>query len=310
VVITLRVGDEAAFTVNARAHSGWLPGSTAIVRRTPMQLPATYATGADAAAADLPRRLVTAARNPGAVITIDVDAAADARPTVVLYAADPARPADDRLRAELEAADRVVCEDPAARRLADPPPSGAGHRTLVLATQELPGRTVLDALADPDGNVETVGLSAELAAAAASPSRAPLIIAGQRPAQALRKAPTDHRLVVHAPAAEVPALLELAGQLRPDSVVVLTQQYAPPIRVRAGECVELPTADITYCCFAPSAAGDRDLDPAVAAAIRALLDDGVPTRTAARALAELTGIGRRAAYDCVLRLAPDELPGT
>jgi hypothetical protein len=306
VTITLQVANQAAYSVHARAHSGWLPGSTAVVRRSPMELPDTYATCAGAAAADLPRPLVAAAHSPDAVITIDVAAAADARPIVVLYAADPARPADDRLRAEIAAAHRIVCEDPVARRLADPPASGAGPRMLVLATRELPGATVLDTLADTDTGVETVGLPAQLAAAAASPSRAPLTIATERPAQALRKASPQHRLLVRAPAADVPTLVELAGDLRPDSVVVLTQQFAPPIRLRAGERVSLPTADVTYCCFAPSPARDQHLDPAVANAIRALLDDGVPTRAAARALAELTGIGRRAAYDRVLDLAAAE----
>lgn len=308
VTITLHVADQPAYQLRAHAHSGWLPRGTAVFRRSPMQLPDTYATGADAAAADLPRPLVAAMQRPDASLDVHVEAAQAARPTVVLLAADPTRPADDRLRAEIAAADRIVCEDPAARRLVDPPPSGHGPRTLVVSTRELPGGSVLGALADSNGDVETVGLTPQLAAAAASPSRAPLTIAAGRPAPALRSAPAQHRLLLRCAAADVPSLLELAGQLRPDSVVTLTQQFAAPIRVRAGERPELPSEDVTYCCFAPSPGTDEQIDPAVDAAVRGLLDDGVATRTAARALAGLAGISRRAAYERVLRMGPAQ-PG-
>lgn len=306
VQLTVRVADQPPFAIRARAHSGWLPGSTAIFRRSPMQLPDTYATCADAAAADFPRALAEAARSADAVVTVDVEPAPAEHHTVVLFAADPTRPNDERLRAEFAAADRVVCEDPGARQLADPPPAGDGHRTLVVATRELPGTTVLAALADLNCKVEVVGLPAQLAAAAASPSRAPLVIGAGRPASALRSARAQHRLLLRCTAAEVRALLELAGELRPDSIVALTQQYAPPLRVRAGDPAELPTEDVTYCCFAPAPdAGERAIDnadPAVTAAIRGLLADGVTTRTAASALAELTGMSRRAAYERVLQL--------
>jgi hypothetical protein len=150
--------------------------------------------------------------------------------------------------------------------------------------------------------VETIGLPAQVAAAAASPSRAPLTIATGRPTQALRSAPATHRLLLRCAAADARTLVELAGQLRPNSIVVLTQQFVPPIRVIAGQLPALPTEDVTYCCFAPSPGLSDDVDPTLLAVIRGLLDDGVATRAAARALAELAGINRRDAYERVLKM--------
>jgi hypothetical protein len=301
LAITVRAAGHTQ-TLRARGNSSWSPGDTAIVRRSPMQLAGTFAVCADAAAADLPRELVAALRSPQTVVEIDVTPAQSTQPTIVLFAADASRPTDVRLLAELAAADRIVFEDAAARLLADPPPSGTGSRMLVLATRELPGATVLSELADRDTEVETVGLPTQLAAAVASPSRAPLTIAADRPERVLRSAPADLRVLVRADPDELPALLRLAGELRPDSLIVMTQQYAAPLRVPAGTAPTLPAKDVVYCCFAPAPRTD-ELDPAVRAAIRTLLTDGVSTRTAARTLAELTGLSRREAYDRVLEMS-------
>lgn len=302
VTVTVRVGEGPPHVLNARANSAWLAGSTAVFRRSPLQLPDTYATCADTAAAELPRTLIAAARSADTTVTVDIEPALEAQPTLVLFAAEPSRRDDERLRAEATAARRIVVEDPEARKLVDLPTAGEATRTLVLATRELPGATVRDELADPGTRVETIGLPPQLAAAAASPSRAPLTIATDRPAQALRSAPARNRVLLRCPAADAGALVELAGQLRPNSMVVLTQQFVPPIRVLAGQHPSLPTQDVTYCCFAPSPDRPDDIDPKLLAAIRGLLDDGVATRAAARALAELAGISRRDAYDRVLKM--------
>jgi hypothetical protein len=301
LAITVRAGGHTHI-VRARGNSSWSPGATAIVRRSPMQLPGSFAVDADAAAADLPRELVTALRSAQTVVEVDVTPAESGRPTLVLFAADASRPTDDRLRAELAAADRVLVEDPTARVLADFPPPGTGPRALVLATRELPGASVLAELADLGTDVETAGLPAQLAAAAASPSRAPLTIASGRPERALRWTPTGQRVLLRAEPGDLPALLELAGEVRPDSVVVLAQQFTAPVRVPSGAAATVPVQDAVYCCFAPAPAAAA-LDPAVQAAIRGLLADGVSTRTAARTLAQLTGLSRREAYVRVLAMS-------
>ncbi|HEU5265600.1 MAG TPA: hypothetical protein VFU35_02825, partial [Jatrophihabitans sp.] len=60
---------------------------------------------------------------------------------------------------------------------------------------------------------------------------------------------------------------------------------------------EFAGAGRLFVCLGP---GGDELDPAVQTAVDQLLADGVSTRSAARALAALTGWPQRRAYDTVL----------
>jgi hypothetical protein len=80
---------------------------------------------------------------------------------------------------------------------------------------------------------------------------------------------------------------------------VIAQGSAAPVLVGTDVPVDVWGAEPVHVCFGPSPAAS-DLDPRVRAAVDALLHEDVPTRVAARALAELTGWSRRAAYDYLL----------
>lgn len=298
VRIAIRAGGHE-FELDARADSGWAPSGSAVVRRSPLRLPGTLATHASAAAADLPRDLVEALRDPATEVEVTVEPVAGP-PCAVLCATGIA---DRQLQAELAAADLIVAEDEAAARLVGERVA-AGEvtvdgRVLVLAATELPGRTVADTLRHAD--VETVGLSPPLAAAAASPSRAPVLLvpAGADPKNALRTAPAATRLVVRAPAADIGRLVNLALEARGEPGAVVVQPFAPPLRITAGVDPALPGKDDAYVCF-DAATGAAALDPRIRAAVTGLLADGVPTKAAASALAALTGWDRRRAYAAVL----------
>lgn len=297
VRITIAAAGES-FALEADANSSWDPSGTAVIRRSPLRLPGTFATNASAASSELPRALVEALRTPQATVQVTVEPVHETEPTVVLCALGQ-HPAP-YLTAEQGAADAVVCEDAAARRLVEPRGDpGLARRVLVVATADLPGRSVLDRLAS--SAVETAGLPARLAAAAAAPRRGPLVLAPDDadPRTLLRLTPAGHRLVLRTMPVRLPALLALAGDLRGEVMAVLAQEYAPPIRVTADTVPGLARDEPVYCCLFSS--GDDELDPAVRAAITGLLADGVPTKTAAKALAELTGWSRGRAYDAVLQ---------
>lgn len=293
VRIRIAAGGERV-SLDAVANPNWEPGGAAVIRRSALRLPGTFATEAGAAAADLPRELVAALQDPDALITVDVVAVPDAEPTVVLVAADATMAGPDaRLAAELQRADRVEPQDAAARRLA-PPRSGDGPRRLVVATAGLPVNT------DPAATrIETVGLPATLAAAAAA-GPGPLTVApgGADVRDALRRTPADHRLVLTVPAARLSEVLALAGQLRGRAAGVAVQEFGRPVRF-AGAPPELASRADVAVCLAPAPAGEA-IDPAVRAAVDELVRAGTPTRTVARALAALTGWDRRRAYDAVL----------
>lgn len=304
VRIRISAGGET-FTLHGSANSSWDPAGPAVIRRSPLRLPGTLATDADAAASGLPRPLVAALRSPDALVEVTVEPAAATTATVVLFAADPARPADARLRAELAAADIVHTEDAGARTIVAGRASEAAHgpqRVLVVATRDLPGRSALAELST--STIETVGLPARLAAAAASPSRGPLVLAPDDAdaRDLLRTTPAGHRLVLTTEADRLPALLDLASELRGSTGAVLAQQHARPLRVVGDHLPELPSRDTVHVCFAASA-GPTVIDPPVRAAISHLLEDGVATRTAARVLADLSGLTRRQAYDAVVRMS-------
>ena len=299
VRVTISVGGHS-FALTALANSAWDPSGPAVIRRSPLRLPGTLATRASAAAADLPRDLATALREPSTEVVVELEPISGEEPTVVLFALDPAAPDDPRLAPELAAADLVVAEDERAatllgERVAHGPVAVTG-RVLVVAARDLPGATVVDALADADVAIETVGLTSAQAAAAASPSRGPVLIARAEP-ELLRSAPTGTRLVLATPADRVPALLRAAAEIRGVSRGVVVEEFAPPRRVDAH--TELSGRDLVHVCLDATARPDA-VDPSVHAAISGLLADGVATKTAAKALAALTGWERRRAYASVL----------
>jgi hypothetical protein len=299
VRVTVRAG-EHQFTLTARGNSSWGPGGPLVIRRSPVRLAGTFATHATAAANDLPRELVGALQDPHAEISLDIEPL-PGRLCAVLFAADPTDRGDDpRLRAEVAAADQVIAEDAAAAALVGEPvanePRPVTGRTLVVATHDLPGRTVIADLSSVD--VETVGLAPALAAAAAFPARGPLVLTPENPAAALRDARRGTRVVVEVAVDQVMAVLRRAGQEAGVEQAVLVQGSAPPVRVATDVPVELWGGEPVQICF--GAGGDGGLDPRVRAAVDALVEEQVPTRAAARVLAELTGWPRRTAYEYLL----------
>jgi hypothetical protein len=302
VRIAISVAGET-FELHALANSSWDPSGPAVIRRSPLRLPGTLATQADAASSDLPRALVLALQSPDTIVEVTIEPESTARDTVVLFAADPSRGTDPRLAAEIDAADTIVAEDDAARRLIPPRP-GASGRLLVVATRDLPGASVhahLDAAA-----IETVGLPARLAAAAASPSRGPLTLApdGADARELMRSTPAGHRLVLATEPDRLLAVLSLALDLRGTASATLAQDYAPPLRVLDGRIPELSSHQTVHVCL-DAATESSALDPAVRAALKQLLADGVPTKTVAKVLTDLTGRPRREAYDAILHMGTE-----
>ena len=294
VRIRISAGD-ARFSLDADANSSWDPTGPVVVRRSPLRRPGTFATGATASSADLPRELVLALQDPDALVTVDVVALPAERATVVLAYVDPAAAQlPSSVLAERHGADTIVAQDDAARRLA-PPHRGTGRRTLVLATADLPRAPA------GSGAVEVVGLNSRLAVAAASPSAGPVVFAdAERDVRAaLRDTPAAARLVVVVPARAVDDVLAQARAVRGSSACVVAQEFVHPLRVEDGGRPDLPTSTDVAICFDAGEPG-HTLDPTVRAAVDALVADGVPTRTAAKALAALTGWDRRRAYDEVV----------
>ena len=288
------------FSLEATANPSWDPSGPAVVRRSPLRLPGTFATDATASSADLPRALVAALQDPDALVTVDVVPVPDDRETVVLAYVDPASALPLSVRAERDRADTVVFQDAGARALAGPRPdddprNAGGPRTLVIATAALPVNP------RPGAAIEVIGLGARLAAAAASPTPGPLVLAGPDDdvRALLRSTPATYRLVLGCEASRLPELLAQALEIRGSGSGVLTQQYAPPMRFTDATAPDLPSRDAVFVCL-DAARPDDAIDPAVRSAIDALLADGVSTRTAARALTALTGRDRRNAYDTVV----------
>jgi hypothetical protein len=306
VRITIRAGGEE-FALEARANSAWDPTGPAVIRRSPFRRPGTLATHATAAAADLPRSLVAALQAPAGPVEVTVEPIRG-RPCAVLVALHDGGSNPAQLRAELAAADLIVAEDDeAARMLGERTSAGpvpVEGRVLVLAVRDLPGRSVLAALGNVD--VETIGLPPALSAAAASPSRGPLLIAppGADPRELLRDTPAGTRLVLRTDADRLPALLALADDIRGPRAVTVVQPYAAPLRVDPGTRPSLPSKDPVVVCF-DADDGEAALDPRIRAALDGLLADNVATKTVANALAALTGWDRRRAYDLVVARRAD-----
>lgn len=331
VGIVLTTGAESA-ELTAVANPGWHPGETAVVRRSSSRLPATLATDADLAAADLPRELVAGLSDPDTRLDVTVEARArhaDGRAGLVLLWADATGGTDGRLAAELAAADLVVAEDAAARELALQ--AGVAHgaralrwtdsaavsqvsageldRILVLSTADLPGATVPELLSRPDlVRTEVAGLPAPLAAAAASARRSPVHLAGRLQARhargALRRVPATAALVFSAPVQQLPELFELISATREitTGVLLLRPGVDPWTRWAPIRTHELAGAGPEVVCCLDGSAGEPGLDEVVAALTRRLAADGVPTKTLAAAVAAVQGWPRGRAYDAVTRL--------
>lgn len=329
VRLELTAGNHSAI-VHAVGNPRWRPGGPAIVRRSDVRLPNTFATQADLAAADLPRELVAALADPATAVELTVTR----RPRpggmaglVLLWG--PASP--DRLEVEADAATLVVSEDTGADRLlaalevrAVHAGDGAlesrvaatldqGGRVLVVATDDEPGRTVVEHLGRGDTVVEVAGLPGPLAVAAATGSRAPLVLAtsrGQDAVRALRGTPAGHRLVVRTPATGLDRLARAVTEHRGQGsgMVVARLPYElheRPVRLASSS---LPASGELLCCVEPGT-GAAGLGPAELRLAATLLADGVSTRTVARAVAELAGLPRREAYAAVLDLAHHRPPG-
>ena len=297
--------------VHAIGNPLWVPGGPAIVRRSDVRLPDTIATDADLAAADLPRDLVAALTDPATTVSLTISAALAARAGLVLLWAPASH---DRLTVEAAAVTLVVSEDGGTDRLlaardirtgrADAVGAvlDGGGRVLVVSTDDVPGWSVVEHLGRADTMVEVTGLPGSLAVAAAAASRAPVVtVPGRGDAgRALRSAPADHRLVIRTPAATLDKLARAVEQHRGGAgIVVARAPYERPVRL--GPTVNLGGSDL-WCCIEPGE-GSAGLGPVEVRLVEALLADGVPTRTAARAVAELAGMARRDAYAAVLDLA-------
>ncbi|MBE7188104.1 DUF371 domain-containing protein [Jatrophihabitans endophyticus] len=293
VRIRITAGGRSA-TLHATATSSWDPAGPIVVRRGPLRLPGTFATDADLAAADLPRDLVAALQDPDALVTVDVVAVPAETPTVVLFAADPSRPDDPRLRAELDAADTVEAQDAGARSLVEQRQAD-GPRRLVVATADLP-RPPDDAAA-----VEVVGLPPQLAVIAAAGAGDYLVTTTGDVRRALRRTPAGGRVATVTTPTALPDLLALADEVRGSSRCTTAQPFGPIRCADVEHPPQLVGRDPVFVCFA-SADRPDGLDPDVRSAIAGLLADGVPSKTAAAALAALSGMPRRAAYDAVLAL--------
>lgn len=302
VRIRISAGGHSA-TVTAVANSSWDPSGPIVVRRSPLRLPGTFATGADAAASDLPRDLVTALQDPDALVTVDVVAVPGDAPTVVLFAADPSQPDDPRLRAEYDAADTVERQDAGARALVAAK-QGAGDRLLVVATEDLPRPPV-----EGSDAIEVIGLPTQLAVTAACHGGGYTVVQANQLVDVLRRGTAGIRVATETTPDGLPDLLRLAQQLRGSSRCVVAQQFGPMQRADADTVPELFGRDPVFVCFA-AFSDAAALDPAVRSTVHGLLLAGVPSKTAAAALARLTGMPRREAYDAVLRLRDEPDPTT
>lgn len=278
------------FSLDAVANPNWQPDGPVVIRRGPLRLPGTFATDATAAASDLPRDLVTALADPDTLVTLDVQPLPSG-PVIVLCAADPnAAGPSAALQAELDRADEVVVEDAAARRLAGPPRGEPGGRTVVVACDHLPrSRT--------GTQVDVVGLAPLVAVAAACGGDSPVTVTDD-PSE-LRRVPVGHRLTLMVIRRQLPELLRRAERDRGVSVATVMQQHGRPLLATSDALPDLAGADEVAVCLHPATESDA-LDPAVHVAVSALLADGVPTKTTAKALAALTGWERRRAYDAVV----------
>ncbi|MGW0516735.1 DUF371 domain-containing protein [Crossiella sp. NPDC003009] len=305
VQLRISAGGHSA-TVRAVGNPNWVPGGPAVIRRSHLRLPGTLATDADLSAADLPRDLTARLTDPATEVLVEVSAVDDPGTVVLCHATGPS----PRLSAELAAADMVFAEDSGARSLlarmtaaapARAVTAGVTGRILVLATEDLPGRTARHLLGGP---TEVIGLPPGLAAAAASPSAAPLhlTVLSRKPADTLRAAPLDAKVVIRVAADTAAKVLAAARDRGTRTLAVATEPYAESERPRWGELdtLPLPARGEFWLCLDP--VFSQGLDPLLHKLITGLLAQGVPAKSLAQTLAELPGFTRRTAYDAVQQL--------
>lgn len=317
VRITLRAAGHSV-EIDAVANPDWRPGGSAVIRRSATRRPDTLATDADLGAADLPRTL--AVTDPGVKIELLVHGhakRADGRVGLVLLWTPPQAPASARLIAEARAADVIVAEDDAARdvlaaagvsSVRELIRAGEVNRALVVATAGLPGGSVAELLAAPgEVAVEVAGLPVALVAAAASPRRGPVHLAGRvRAADAgklLRSAPAHSHLVLTTDARQLPDLLERAAADRgtETAAVAVPEEGGRVVWGPIGELAWDRTGGELVCCLdaAEPAVG---ADEQITRLATALLEQGVPARSVALAVAQLPDWSRRRAYDVVTKI--------
>lgn len=320
VVITVSAGGHTV-RVRALANSAWRPGGAAVVRRSADRLPGTLATDADLAAADLPRAMVAALSTPDTEVNVVVCRDDDrAQPRLVLYRAGQGE--DTRLAAECVAAHAVLAEDGPARQVvtahgATPTDAATaadvlaqGGRVLAVSTVEMATRPVRAMLAERPV-VEVLGMPPELAVAAVSPHRAPVLVAtgyARREVVELASAHGFATVVFRCPARELPRCLDAVHSAtgRTTGAVV---GAAPAVAERPvwGPLPEVREPDGSgdvLCAVDPVGQEGAEATAGIvpAALITALAEQGVSARTIAHAMGTQPGWSKRQAYDLVLKV--------
>ena len=290
--LTLLIGSDE-ISLEAMGNSSWQSSSSAVVRRSAVRRPDTYATDATLAAADLPRPFAALLADPAAAVEVVV-ARLESEPWLVRFRLSPTN--HSRLRVEAAAADQVIAEDVESRavlaELGIAPGGSDSGRTLVVAAGPLVAE---GARAD-----EVIGYPAELAVVAASGFAGPVVLAGDgSPAEiALLAAGNPTAAVVFRAAVGLAA--KAIGQLnRPGSEVVWVTTSDPE---RPGSGADLPERGEVIVFVGPPAGATAGAPVDPAAFVRELLAQDVTPRTVALALASLPGWSRRSAYDFVLSL--------
>lgn len=292
--ITMTVGTDA-ISLDAVGNSAWRPGRSAVVRRSPLRRPDTFATDATLAAADLPRDFAAALADPATRLEVAVSARPSV-PWLVRFRLSPSN--EGRLVAEAAAADVIRAEDTEARaRLSELgiALTGAADSGRVLSVSSGPaGRLPLPA-AD-----EVIGWPAEFAVLAAQPDAAPVVFVPPGAEVAVLAAANPQAAVVfRGPAERLNRTVATIG--RPAADVVLVALSDPERPWRGGQSeLDGPDRGELICLVGaqPGPASAAPVDPA--AFVTGLLSAGVSSRTVALALAGLPGWSRRAAYDFVL----------
>jgi hypothetical protein len=320
VRITISVGEHSA-VVRALANSRWRAGGGAVVRRSSERLPNTLATDADRASAELPRPLIAALTDPTAAVEIIVaqDTRTDQR--LVRYRAGPGR--DDRLAAECLAGDAIVAEDAAARSLLAAYGAACvsgehavdvlamGGRVLAVSTSDMTIKTApVRRMLAARPAVEVLGVSPELAVAAASPHSGPVVVATAAARADVVHLAAAHRsstVVFRCPARELSKRITgVARAVGTRDVAVLPAGSAveQPVWGPVGTAGELIRSGDVLCALDPLAGfpPPHPVGLAAPALLAALLTHDVPSKMIIRALADQPGWSHQRAYDYVLRI--------
>ncbi|MBV9594191.1 MAG: DUF371 domain-containing protein [Actinobacteria bacterium] len=335
IEVTLTAPPES-FTFTALGNSAWQPGSTLIVRRSRLRRPDTFATDADATAADLPRSLVRALADPGTEVLIDVRRAGQAAVGAVVFAYAPAL-STTRLAAELVAADLVLAPEadareavraartaratnhnarsPVGEEAADVLAHG-GRLLCVAATVD--DEAVTRALATaPEARIEVLGLPPAAALTATAPAGAQtLVVPAGSPARIAEAAALDpgRAIVFRVDAADLDRVLARVADTRPARATAAYLAVGAGVgeRVVRGSLTDLPRPErgVVCCRLDPVPTATHQRSGMVGdELIGALLTEGVAATTIARALASTPGWSRKRAYDQVLAVKQNQAIG-